>query len=145
MQYNWEKYIERLVREYSNFLLIATVLLSATVGFLAIPSIPELASVAAIVSVLASLGSITVGVFSIWRHQANTTTTDSFAYIVFLEFMATPCCLAFLQHSSFGLSSLSALRLSCMLCNTLTRLEHGAKYLPGCCWASSSCFLWQSS
>jgi len=81
VQQNWEKYIERLVREYSHFLLISTVLLSATVGLLAIPEIGEPARVCATVSALASLGSIIVGVFSIWRHQTNTRTADSFTYM----------------------------------------------------------------
>ncbi|KAF8974342.1 hypothetical protein BDZ97DRAFT_1911538 [Flammula alnicola] len=81
VQKNWEGYIERLVREYSHFLLISTVLLSATVGFLAVPGIPEGAQVAATISTFASLGSIIVGVFSIWRHQANTKTADSFTYM----------------------------------------------------------------
>ncbi|KAF8914055.1 hypothetical protein CPB84DRAFT_1840809 [Gymnopilus junonius] len=81
VQRNWQGYVERLVREYSHFLLISTVLLSATVGFLSVPNIPEGAQVAAYISTFASLGSIIVGVFSIWRHQANTTTADSFTYM----------------------------------------------------------------
>ncbi|KAH9482388.1 hypothetical protein JR316_0004488 [Psilocybe cubensis] len=81
VQKNWENYIERLVREYSHFLLISTVLLSATVGFLAVEGIPEGAQVSATISTFASLGSIIVGVFSIWRHQANTSTADSFTYM----------------------------------------------------------------
>jgi len=81
MQQNWEKYIERLVREYSHFLLISTVLLSATVGVLTLPEIPRSAMTASMISALSSLGSIIVGVFFIWRHQANPTTTDSFTYM----------------------------------------------------------------
>jgi len=50
---------------------------SATVGFLAIPGIPQAAQVAATIATFASLGSIIVGVFSIWRHQANTSTANS--------------------------------------------------------------------
>ncbi|PPQ83302.1 hypothetical protein CVT25_004041 [Psilocybe cyanescens] len=82
VQKNWENYIERLVREYSHFLLIMMTRSSrATVGFLAVPGIPEGAQVTATISTFASLGSIIVGVFSIWRHQANTTTADSFTYM----------------------------------------------------------------
>ncbi|KIK65392.1 hypothetical protein GYMLUDRAFT_38845 [Collybiopsis luxurians FD-317 M1] len=81
MQSRWEEYIERLVREYSHFLLISTVLLSATVGLLAVPDISPLAQVAALVSALSSLGSIIVGVFAIWRHQAKFRTIDSFTYL----------------------------------------------------------------
>jgi hypothetical protein len=57
------------------------VLLSATVGFLAIPGLPEGAQVTATIATFASLGSIIVGVFSIWRHQAKMSTADSFVYI----------------------------------------------------------------
>lgn len=46
-------------------------------GFLAVPEISEGAQVAATLSTFASLGSIIVGVFSIWRHQSNTSTKDS--------------------------------------------------------------------
>ncbi|KAJ6539219.1 hypothetical protein B0H19DRAFT_1177742 [Mycena capillaripes] len=81
VQQNWEHYIERLVREYAHFLLIATVLLSATVGLLSVSDLLEPAKTAAIVSTLASLGSIIVGVVAIWRHQASTRTADSFTYM----------------------------------------------------------------
>ncbi|KAF9469012.1 hypothetical protein BDZ94DRAFT_1208240 [Collybia nuda] len=81
VQQNWETYIERLVREYSHFLLISTVLLSATVGLLAVPEINEACRVAATISTLSSLGSIIIGVFSVWRHQTNTRAADSFAYM----------------------------------------------------------------
>ncbi|KAJ6599194.1 hypothetical protein DFH09DRAFT_1130389 [Mycena vulgaris] len=81
VQQNWEKYIERLVREYAHFLLISTVLLSATVGFLSVSDILQPSRTAAIVSALASLGSIIVGVVAIWRHQASTRIADSFTYM----------------------------------------------------------------
>ncbi|KAJ7499047.1 hypothetical protein FB451DRAFT_1204072 [Mycena latifolia] len=81
VQKNWEQYIERLVREYAHFLLISTVLLSATVGFLSVGDILQPARTAAIVSALASLGSVIVGVVAIWRHQASTRAADSFTYM----------------------------------------------------------------
>ncbi|KAJ4467536.1 hypothetical protein J3R30DRAFT_3307448 [Lentinula aciculospora] len=81
MQANWETYIDRLVREYSHFLLISTVLLSATVGLLAVPSVSRIVELAALVSAFSSLGSIIIGVFAIWRHQAKFRATDSFTYM----------------------------------------------------------------
>ncbi|THH13919.1 hypothetical protein EW146_g6354 [Bondarzewia mesenterica] len=63
IQARWEQYIDRIVREYQDFLLIATVLLSANVSFLAINDLSPIATAAGIVSVFASLGSIIVGVF----------------------------------------------------------------------------------
>ncbi|KAF9075979.1 hypothetical protein BDP27DRAFT_1314825 [Rhodocollybia butyracea] len=81
MQANWEKYIGRLVREYSDFLLISTVLLSATVGLLSVPNISRFVELAALVSAFSSLGSIIVGVFAIWQHQAKYRAIDSFTYM----------------------------------------------------------------
>ena len=68
---NWNAYIDRLVKEYSHFLLISTVLLSAAVGFLAIEELSQPVLIASTISALAALGSIIVGVFSMWRHQTN--------------------------------------------------------------------------
>ncbi|KAF9055033.1 hypothetical protein BDZ89DRAFT_1055656 [Hymenopellis radicata] len=81
MQQTWEAYITRLTREYSHFLLISTVLLSATVSFLAVPNVSRGSQMASIISVFSSLGSIVLGVFSIWRHQGSTKRTDSYAYM----------------------------------------------------------------
>ncbi|KAJ8697861.1 hypothetical protein PTI98_004632 [Pleurotus ostreatus] len=78
---NWVAYIDRLVREYSHFLLIGTVLLSATVGLLAVPGISNAVLVTALVSAFASLGSIILSVVSIWRHQINTQPRNSFMYM----------------------------------------------------------------
>ncbi|ESK97552.1 hypothetical protein Moror_17552 [Moniliophthora roreri MCA 2997] len=81
LQARWAKYIERLVREYSHFLLVSTVLLSATVGMLAVPEISAVSRIAATISAFLSLGSVIVGVFSMWRHQANMQPTDAFTYM----------------------------------------------------------------
>ncbi len=51
--------------------LHSTSTLRATVGILTINDIGDVARVAAVVSTFASLGSITVGVFFVWRHQRN--------------------------------------------------------------------------
>ncbi|KAF5369968.1 hypothetical protein D9758_001183 [Tetrapyrgos nigripes] len=81
MEKNWQAYVERLVREYSHFLLISTVLLSATVSLLTINDISRGAQAAATVSAFSALGSIIVGVFSIWRHQAKMKASNSWNYI----------------------------------------------------------------
>ncbi|KAA1466244.1 hypothetical protein DENSPDRAFT_790714 [Dentipellis sp. KUC8613] len=80
MQERWETYIRRLVQQYQDFLLIATVLLSATIGFLDIDGIGIVAKAGGIVSTFASLGSITVGVFFVWIHQSNSH-RSTFAYV----------------------------------------------------------------
>ncbi|KAF9451631.1 hypothetical protein P691DRAFT_723639 [Macrolepiota fuliginosa MF-IS2] len=98
VQSNWESYVDRLVREYSHFLLISTVLLSyespvlippipdlstysATIGFLSAPNLPEVTVVLAVASALISLGAIIIGVFSIWTHQAKTQKANLYTYL----------------------------------------------------------------
>ncbi|KAI0638317.1 hypothetical protein C8Q77DRAFT_1215149 [Trametes polyzona] len=78
---SWQSYTLQLVREYSDFILIATVLLSATVGLLTIDDIGEPCRVAAMLSAFAALGSMTVGVFLVWLHQRNTRMPSSFSYL----------------------------------------------------------------
>ncbi|KAK0206808.1 hypothetical protein DFS33DRAFT_1257939, partial [Desarmillaria ectypa] len=82
MHQNWGNYISRLVGEYSNFLLIVNIPVSvATVSFLAVPGASPACQMVTTVSVFTSLGSIIVGVFSIWRHQGNTRGTDAYVYM----------------------------------------------------------------
>ncbi|KAF8264942.1 hypothetical protein EI94DRAFT_1685987 [Lactarius quietus] len=77
----WDKYTLQIVKEYQDFLLIATVLLSATVGLLAVPDIQPISKAAGIVSVFSSLGSMITGVFCLWRHQTNVKQSQSFTYL----------------------------------------------------------------
>jgi len=77
----WDQYTRRIVKEYQDFLLIATVLLSATVGLLAVPDIQSTSRAAGIVSVFASMGSMITGVFCLWRHQTNVKQSQSFTYL----------------------------------------------------------------
>ncbi len=98
LRQNWESYTEGLVREYSDFILIvcifrrppstilltssqATVLLSSTVGMLTINDVDDIARTAAMLAAFASLGSITVGVFFVWRHQRNTHMPSSVSFM----------------------------------------------------------------
>ncbi|KAF8484550.1 hypothetical protein DFH94DRAFT_714429 [Russula ochroleuca] len=77
----WDQYTHRIVKEYQDFLLIATVLLSATVGLLSVPNIQSTSRAAGIVSVFASMGSMITGVFCLWRHQTNVKQSQSFTYL----------------------------------------------------------------
>ncbi|THV08693.1 hypothetical protein K435DRAFT_772120 [Dendrothele bispora CBS 962.96] len=81
LEKQWRSYVDRLVREYSHFLLISTVLLSATVGFLTVDDLSRGTQVAATISAFSALGSIIVGVFSIWRHQGNMKPSYSWNYM----------------------------------------------------------------
>jgi len=77
----WDQYTRRIVKEYQDFLLIATVLLSATVGLLSVPDIQATSRAAGIASVFASMGSMITGVFCLWRHQTNVKQSQSFTYL----------------------------------------------------------------
>ncbi|KDQ08467.1 hypothetical protein BOTBODRAFT_191740 [Botryobasidium botryosum FD-172 SS1] len=68
----WRTYVQKLVKEWSDFNLVATVLLSATVAFLAVPGIDRITRIAALISVLCALGSIAIGLYLVWRHQTQT-------------------------------------------------------------------------
>ncbi|OCH90691.1 hypothetical protein OBBRIDRAFT_754450 [Obba rivulosa] len=83
LQDTFEAYTGQLTREYSNFILVSTVLLSATMGLLAVPGIGQAGKIFALLSVFTSLGSISVGAFLIWRHQRNLhiPSSHTFAYI----------------------------------------------------------------
>lgn len=138
----------------------------ATIGFLSVPNTPEGAQVAATLSTFASLGSIIVGVFSIWRHQANTTTADSVRLrrpvvaiyltltlvshsihtcitfnIATLVCTGTPSCLVSHRHCWCGPSFSSPSPLLFSLWTALeTTPRPGVKSLFGQCWPYSSCF-----
>jgi len=77
----WDKYTRQIVKDYQDFLLIATVLLSATVGLLSVPDIRSISRAAGIVSVFSSMGSMITGVFCLWRHQTNVKQSQSFTYL----------------------------------------------------------------
>ncbi|KAI9513182.1 hypothetical protein F5148DRAFT_1156722 [Russula earlei] len=77
----WDQYTSRIVKEYQDFLLIATVLLSATVGLLAVPDIQSTSRAVGIVSVFASMGSMITGVFCLWRHQTSVKQSESYTYL----------------------------------------------------------------
>ncbi|KAI0796552.1 hypothetical protein C8Q75DRAFT_741514 [Abortiporus biennis] len=81
LQRTWERYTSQLTREYSDFVLASTVLLSATMGFLAVPDIEQVAKALGIISVFASLCSIAIGVFFIWRHHRPVPSSTTMAYI----------------------------------------------------------------
>ncbi|EPT02768.1 hypothetical protein FOMPIDRAFT_1047503 [Fomitopsis schrenkii] len=83
LQSSWREYTEQLIREYSDFILIATVLLSATIGMLSVGDIAQVSRACSIMAAFAALGSIATGVFFVWRHQRDTrvSTTRTFAYM----------------------------------------------------------------
>ncbi|EMD40643.1 hypothetical protein CERSUDRAFT_91380 [Gelatoporia subvermispora B] len=83
LQESWEVFTKQLIQEYSDFILVATVLLSATIGMLAVPNVEQVSKVFSLISIFASLGSITIGVFFTWRHQRHEQMPENntFAYI----------------------------------------------------------------
>ncbi|CAL1701448.1 unnamed protein product [Somion occarium] len=81
LQERWEAYTRQLIREYSDFILAATVLMSATMGFLAVPDLEQVAKALGIIPVFAALSSIIIGVFFVWRHHRPPPSKNSMAYI----------------------------------------------------------------
>ncbi|KAH9943318.1 uncharacterized protein BXZ73DRAFT_87668 [Epithele typhae] len=79
---SWEDYTRQLVQEYSDFVLVvSTVYSTSTVSLLSIGDIQVVAQSATLLSAFAALGSTTVGVFFVWRHQRNTQMPSSFTYL----------------------------------------------------------------
>ncbi|KZW04292.1 hypothetical protein EXIGLDRAFT_716272 [Exidia glandulosa HHB12029] len=94
----WESYVRKLVEDWNGFNLVGTVLLSATVSFLAVPGIDEVSAILCMYSILLSLGSVVIGVFCVWKHQTNVRAGDSFRYMQNA------------QNSFFGLRGLAILQ-----------------------------------
>lgn len=76
---------------------------------MAVPDIAAPAKVSSTISAFASLGSLIVGVFSIWRHQSNTSTVDSvnpsslLFVLLFTSFRPQFTYMHNVQHSYLGL------------------------------------------
>ncbi|KAJ7197034.1 hypothetical protein GGX14DRAFT_671695 [Mycena pura] len=68
----WRDHILRLVKEWEEFNLISTVLLSASAGILALPSISGVPRTAILISILSSFGSVTTGLYCISMYQLRT-------------------------------------------------------------------------
>lgn len=54
---------------------------SATVGFLAVPDIASHTRAVGTVSVFASLGSIMSGIFFVWRHRQQLSSSNTVSFI----------------------------------------------------------------
>ncbi|KAJ7148865.1 hypothetical protein C8R46DRAFT_1230934 [Mycena filopes] len=65
----WRDHILRLVKEWEEFNLISTVLLSASAGILALENIGGVPRTAILISILASFGSVTTGLYCISMYQ----------------------------------------------------------------------------
>ncbi|KAJ7124530.1 hypothetical protein C8R44DRAFT_875548 [Mycena epipterygia] len=65
----WRDHILRLVKEWEEFNLISTVLLSASAGILALENIQGVPRTAILISILSSFGSVTTGLYCISMYQ----------------------------------------------------------------------------
>ncbi|KAJ7886199.1 hypothetical protein B0H14DRAFT_3431406 [Mycena olivaceomarginata] len=65
----WRDHIWRLVKEWEEFNLISTVLLSASAGILALDNIGGISRTAILISILGSFGGITTGLYCITMYQ----------------------------------------------------------------------------
>ncbi|KZV82896.1 hypothetical protein EXIGLDRAFT_754696 [Exidia glandulosa HHB12029] len=71
----WRGFLTSLLQEWRDSNLLATVLISATVAFLAVPGIDDASRILGLLSVLLSIGSVLVGVFFVWHHQPQAETS----------------------------------------------------------------------
>ncbi|EJD37734.1 hypothetical protein AURDEDRAFT_187983 [Auricularia subglabra TFB-10046 SS5] len=67
----WHTYVKTLVKEWSDSSLLATVLIAATVGLLAVPNVTWDIQLVLFLSILFSVGSVFVGMFFMWQHQIH--------------------------------------------------------------------------
>ncbi|KAI0293519.1 hypothetical protein BC826DRAFT_1104964 [Russula brevipes] len=65
----WKNFMEKLISEWVDFILYATVMLAANVGFLAIQPINVQAEVASSISLMFSIGSIISGLLLVRRNR----------------------------------------------------------------------------
>ncbi|KAJ7465104.1 hypothetical protein FB451DRAFT_1262639 [Mycena latifolia] len=65
----WKSHILRLVREWEEFNLISTVLLTASAGILALQNLGAVPRTAILVSIISSFGGITTGLYCISKYQ----------------------------------------------------------------------------
>ncbi|KAJ7790907.1 hypothetical protein B0H14DRAFT_2937592 [Mycena olivaceomarginata] len=65
----WKSHILRLVREWEEFNLISTVLLTASAGILALQNLGAVPRTAILISIISSFGGITTGLYCISKYQ----------------------------------------------------------------------------
>ncbi|KZT31903.1 hypothetical protein SISSUDRAFT_637651 [Sistotremastrum suecicum HHB10207 ss-3] len=65
----WRAFVDENVTDWSDTNLVATVLVSAAVGFLAVPGIDDISRLFALFSILFALSSLIAGLLNAWQHQ----------------------------------------------------------------------------
>ncbi|TFK32373.1 hypothetical protein BDQ12DRAFT_692582 [Crucibulum laeve] len=79
----WQGLLDSLLAEWSDSNLLATVILSANMAFLALTNSTAWAVSASIVSTFFSIGSIVIGLHHVWRHRDKRESTAAQAGIYF--------------------------------------------------------------
>ncbi|KAH8982875.1 hypothetical protein EDB92DRAFT_2040114, partial [Lactarius akahatsu] len=81
----WKSFVPKLLEEWQELILLSTVMLSANVGFLAIPgvvvNITTPAQIASYMSMEASVGSIVIGLLLV-RHNRSKQKEDPTTYLI---------------------------------------------------------------
>ncbi|KDQ10161.1 hypothetical protein BOTBODRAFT_147845 [Botryobasidium botryosum FD-172 SS1] len=90
----WEEYSKRIVQEWTDFNLVAAVLVSATIAFLDVQGIDDASRVGLLISVMCALGCLINGLFLIWRHRAHR--RDPGWYVVSVQYRHGPYAVAIL-------------------------------------------------
>lgn len=78
----WHRFVQENVKDWNGTNLVATVLISAAVAFLAVPGIDNVSRCMALISVLVAVASIVTGLLNVWQHQHETRATPELITIV---------------------------------------------------------------
>lgn len=79
----WQAFLGAFIKEWNDTNLLATVMISATVGFLAVPGLDSISRILGIIAIIAAIGSGLVGMVYVWHHgpRANTNALVGREYI----------------------------------------------------------------
>ncbi|KAF8507709.1 hypothetical protein JB92DRAFT_2793292, partial [Gautieria morchelliformis] len=77
----WHRFVQENVKDWNNTNLVATVLISAAVAFLAVPGIDSVSRCMGLISVLVAVASIVTGLLNVWQHQRETRATPELTII----------------------------------------------------------------
>jgi hypothetical protein len=78
----WHRFVQENVKDWNGTNLVATVLISAAVAFLAVPGIDSVSRCMGLISVLVAVASIVTGFLNAWQHQHETRETPELTIIV---------------------------------------------------------------
>lgn len=89
----WHRFVLENVKDWNNTNLVATVLISAAVAFLAVPGIDSVSRCMGVVSVQIAIASIVIGLLNVWQHQRENRTAPELTIVVRVSIVERYTCL----------------------------------------------------